>query len=75
MKWPAQSPDLNPIEMLWINVEKEVKEKKAKNLNNLYRFIKEIWDIIPIDRFIGLIESMHCRCAEVIKQKGMATKY
>jgi hypothetical protein len=75
MKWPAQLPDLNPIEMLWIDVEKEVKKKKPKNLNDLYRIIQEVWDNIPIDRCIRLIESMPRRCAEVIKQMGMATKY
>jgi len=42
MKWLAQSLGLNSIEMLWIDVEKEVKKKKAKNLYNLYEIIQEI---------------------------------
>lgn len=75
MKWPAQSPDLNPIEMLWLDVEKHVKIMKPKNLTNLYEVIRDGWRKIPTDRCIRLIQSMSRRCAEVIKRKGGPTKY
>lgn len=48
MKWPAQSPDLNPIEMLWIDVNKHVKKQELKNINELYVRIEEAWCFIPI---------------------------
>jgi hypothetical protein len=75
MKRPAQSPDLNPIEMMWIDVEKEIKKVKPKNLDDLYAVIEQAWNKIPMERCIRLIESMPRRCAEVIKKKGMNTKY
>jgi len=75
MEWPAQSPDLSPIEMLWIDVDKEIKRQKPKNLDELERMIKEAWKSIPIDRCIRLIKSMPRRCTEVIKNNGYATSY
>lgn len=75
MKWPAQSPDLNPIEMLWIDVDKHVKEQKPKNIEELYTVIHEAWNSIPVSRCARLIESMPRRCAAVIRNKGLHTKY
>lgn len=75
MKWPAQSPDLNLIEMLWIDVDKHVKEQKPKNIEELYTIIQEAWNSIPASRCARLIESMPRRCAAVVRNKGLHTKY
>ncbi|CAK9832675.1 Transposable element Tc1 transposase, partial [Anthophora retusa] len=75
MKWPAQSPDLNPIEMLWNDVGRAVSTQKPSNLNDLFDIIHKAWNDIDINRCIRLIESMPRRCAEVIKMKGKATRY
>lgn len=75
MIWPSQSPDLNPIEHLWNDVDKVVKEKKPSNLDALYTIIEEAWKNIPANRCLSLIESMSRRCAAVIKNNGGVTKY
>lgn len=75
MKWPSQSPDLNPIEMLWIDVDKEIKRRKPKSKDQLFQVIQEAWDAIPESRCRKLVESMKRRCLEVIKNKGMTTSY
>lgn len=75
MKWPSQSPDLNPIEHLWNYVDKDVKEQKPPNLDRLYEIIEESWKNMPMDRCLTLIESMPRRCTEVIRNKGGVTKY
>ena len=44
MKWPAQSPDLNPIENLWADVKKSVLEANPINNEQLWKVIKESWE-------------------------------
>ena len=41
---PAQIPDVNPIENLWVHLRKKVGKRKPTNKNELIRFIKEEWE-------------------------------
>lgn len=75
MEWPAQSPDLNPIENLWTDVKKAVSEAKPTNNNQLWKVVEQSWYSIPKERCQGLVNSMKRRCEAVIKNKGFATKY
>lgn len=75
MEWPAQSPDLNPIENLWTDVKKGVSIAKPKNINDLWGAVKTTWEEIPVTRCQTLIDSMPRRCKAVIENKGHATKY
>ena len=49
LKWPAQSPDLNPIENLWFHLKKEIKKENISNLNDLPDVIKKCWNSISSD--------------------------
>lgn len=75
LPWPSQSPDLNSIEMLWTDVEKYIKHKRPKNVNELYAVIEEGWKKIPVERCHRLIDLMPHHCGKVIRQKGKATRY
>lgn len=75
MKWPSQSSDLNPIKMLWTDVDKFVKQQKPKNLEELYTVIQDGWKSISKERCIQLIQSMPQKCSDVIKQEGLPITY
>lgn len=75
LDWPAQSPDLNPIEHLWSVLKKKVSERHPSNLANLKQIIQEEWDKIDASVTQKLVESMPRRCHAVLKVKGGHTKY
>ncbi len=53
LKWPPQSPDLNPIEHLWDVVEREIHimDVLPKNLQQLRDAIMSIWTKISEECF------------------------
>ena len=75
MSWPAQSPDLNPIENLWNNIKEKMREHKPANKKELFHFLKQEWAEVTMEKCQHLIESMPRRMAATIKNKGYATKY
>lgn len=75
MDWPAQSPDLNPIENLWGDVKEEIYKAVPKHSEELWTVVKNSWYKIPKERCQKLVDSMPRRCAAVIANKGYSTKY
>ncbi|KAK3508653.1 hypothetical protein QTP70_003098 [Hemibagrus guttatus] len=57
LEWPSQSPDLNPIEMLWHDLKKVVHARKPCNVAELQQFCKDEWAKIPPQRCNRLIAS------------------
>ena len=75
--WPAQSPDLNPIEHVQSVLSKEIKKRKPEiyKIEDLYRIPKETWAGLEVEYAEKLVKSMHDRCQAVIKAKGDVTAY
>lgn len=73
--WPAQSPDLNPIENLWGELKQRVHARKPSNLKELEDYAKEEWASIPKERCFKLVQNYPKRLQEVIKQKGHTIDY
>ena len=47
LEWPSQSLDLNPIEMLWIDLKRAIHMRRPKNMTELKQFCQEEWAKIP----------------------------
>ncbi len=75
LDWPANSPDLNPIENLWGIVKRKMRDTRPNNADDLMAAIKETWASIPPQQCHKLITSIPHRIEAVIKAKGAPTKY
>lgn len=77
MGWPAQSPDLNPIEHLWEHLKRKLAEYETppRGVNELWERVAETWPTIDAEFCQKLILSMPARLEAVIQAKGGITKY
>ncbi len=60
LSWPAQSPDLNPIEHLWYHLKKKLGEydRSPSGMIELWERVEEEWNKIDAVVCQNLIESM-----------------
>ena len=77
MFWPAQSPDINPIENAWALMKQKYRQRTtyAKNEDELFTIISTIWHELPISYFHKLVESMSRRASVLVDRQGRSTKY
>lgn len=77
LSWPAQSPDLNPIEHLWFHLKRRLAgyENPPQGILELWERVQVEWEKIGVATCRELIESMTRRVAAVLKAKGGYRKY
>ncbi len=85
LDWPANSPDLNPmqyreymrihIENIWGIVKRKMRDTSPNNADDLKAAIKATWASITPEQCHKLINSMPCRSDSVIHAEGGPTKY
>ena len=77
MQWPAQSPDLNPIEHLWSELKRRLSgyPEAPKGMTELWERVEVEWEAIDKSVCQKLISSMPGRVKAVLKAKGGYTKY
>ncbi len=56
--WPANSPDLNPIENIWAVVKRKMRDTRPNNADDLKAAIKATWTSITPEQCHRLIASM-----------------
>ena len=77
LDWPAQSPNLNPIEHLWDELEHRLRARpnRPTSVRNLTNALLAEWKQGPTAMFQHLVESLPRRVEAVIAAKGGPTPY
>ncbi|GBN79479.1 Transposable element Tcb2 transposase [Araneus ventricosus] len=72
IKWPAQSPDLNPIEHLWDYLGRQVAalSPPTRSLDELKQGLLRVWSSLPISVSDNLIDSLKSRCRQYIQVRS-----
>lgn len=77
MGWPAQSPDLNPIEKVWGQMKSDFRKHQGHPEDKVecWLQIRKLSDDLPVSNLHKLIGSMAERITEIIAKSGGGTKY
>ena len=78
LPWPNQSPDMNPIEIVWGILDRELRSRqggKPSSTATLMQSLHEAWEAIPQEQIDYLIDSMPRRIEALVGAKGRSTKY
>ena len=75
MKWPSQSPDLNPVGNLWRILKINVHNRNPRNIEDLKAFCVKKWNCITHEKCKKFTKNYANRLLAVKQNKGFATKY
>lgn len=72
---PPQSPDLNPIENLWDELDRKIRKTPITSIAELKQRLATEWSNITVEYLKKITNNMPNRLRHVLKQNGYATKY
>jgi DDE superfamily endonuclease len=78
IKWPAYSPDLNPIEYVWNKMKDWIQDRWDDTLHSydaLREAITAAWEAVEEDYLEELLSTMEARCQAVIDADGKQTSW
>lgn len=76
LDWPALSPDMNPIEHIWDELGRRVRENHQFNdINGLRAAIIQEWNNIPNAFVLRYVNSMQSRIRALLAANGGHTRY
>lgn len=75
LETPPQSPDLNPIENLWSELDRRVHKTPISSISDLKKRLQEEWAKIGQDYTSKIIKNMPKRLNDTVLNNGYHTKY
>lgn len=72
-EWPANSPDLNPIEQVWGYMKTQLERSKPRSIPALKRKIKQIWANVDEDFVPKQADGIGKRLKSIIQSGGEFT--
>ena len=76
IKWPGNSPDLNPIENVWAYMKDKIADKRNMSVTSITKAIKEFWaKDMDMTYLLKLADSMPRRIRKVIRANGHGINY
>jgi transposase len=75
LDFPPYSPDLNPIENLWADMDKRMQDSLADTKNEMEELVQQTWAETTVEQCRKLARSMPHRITQVIERRGAYTDY
>ena len=75
LPWPANSPDLNPIENLWAIMKKSVEKQDPRDTKGMERAVTLVWNNMSHEVLESLVNSMPKRISLCIAAQGEKIDY
>lgn len=70
LEWPSQSPDLNPIELVWEEMDRRILKAKPTSEAHLLEIVHGVWDNLDYDTLKTLVERLPRLINAVIEAEG-----
>ena len=76
MQWPANSPDMNPVEHIWDELGRRVRRRHAlQTVNELANALVREWNNLPNQLIQRYVNSMRRRIEALIRARGGHNRY
>ncbi|WKY05771.1 hypothetical protein Q1695_006179 [Nippostrongylus brasiliensis] len=70
LDWPPESPDLNPIELVWGNMKQHIRKQKVTNVEELKKAAKTYWRGLTPEMCCKYVSGIRWRMEKIIEAGG-----
>lgn len=70
LDWPAESPDLNPIELVWGSMKEFIRKQKVRTVDELESAAKTFWRSLTKEMCANYIKGIYWRMEKVLAADG-----